>query len=47
MLSKTSSLLGYDDDDIANNFDRILNDMIVTPLIKGVVDKIKNVINNN
>ena len=47
VLTKTSSLLGYDDDDIANNFDRILNDMIVTPLIQGVIDKIKNVINNN
>lgn len=47
VLSKTSSLLGYDDDGIANNFDKILNDMIVTPLIQGVVDKIKSVINNN
>lgn len=46
-LSKTSSLLGFDDSDIANNFDKILNDMVVTPLIQGVVDKIKNVINNN
>ena len=46
-LSKTSSLLGFDDSDIANNFDKVLNDMVVTPLIQGVVDKIKNVINNN
>ena len=41
VLTKTSSLLGYDDDDIANNFDRILNYMIVTPLIQAVVNKIK------
>lgn len=41
VLTKTSSLLGYDDDDIANNFDKILNDMIVTPLIQAVVNKIK------
>lgn len=46
-LSKTSSLLGFDDSDIADNFDKVLNDMVVTPLIQGVVDKIKNVINNN
>ena len=47
LLSKTSSLLGFDDSDIAENFDKILNDMVVTPLIQGVIDKIKNVINNN
>ena len=47
LLSKTSSLLGFDDSDIANNFDKILNDMVVTPLIQGIIEKIKNVINNN
>ncbi len=47
LLTKTSSLLGFDDSDIAENFDNILNDMVVTPLIQGVIDKIKNVINNN
>ena len=44
VLTKTSSLLGYDDEDIANNFDRILNDMIVTPIIQGVINKIKAMI---
>ena len=41
LLTKTSSLLGYDDSDIVDNFDKILNDMIVTPLIQAVVNKIK------
>ena len=44
VLTKTSSLLGYDDEDIANNFDRILNDMIVVPMIQAVIDKIKRMI---
>ena len=43
VLTKTSSLLGYDDDDIANNFDKILNDMIVTPMIQAVANKIKRI----
>ena len=47
VLTKTSSLLGYNDDDIANNFDKILNDMIVVPMIQAVIDKIKRMINNS
>ena len=46
VLTKTSSLLGFDDSDIANNFDKILNDMIVTPLIQAVVNKIKKLFND-
>ena len=47
LLTKTSSLLGYDDSDIVDNFDRILNDMIVVPMIQAVIDKIKRMINNS
>lgn len=47
LLTKTSSLLGYDDNDIANNFDKILNDMVVVPMIQAVIDKIKRMINNS
>ena len=47
LLTKTNSLLGYDDSDIADNLNRILNDMIVTPLIQAFVEKIKNIFNNN
>lgn len=47
LLTKTSSLLGYDDNDIVDNFDRILNDMIVVPMIQAVIDKIKTMINNS
>lgn len=47
LLTKTSSLLGYDDSDIVDNFDRILNDMVVVPMIQGVIEKIKGMINNS
>ena len=45
-LSQTSNLLGYDDSDIAENFDKILSDMIVTPLIQAIADRIRNIINS-
>lgn len=45
LLSQTSSLLGHDDTDIANNFDKIVSDMVVKPLIQGVIDRIKQFIN--
>lgn len=41
-LAKTSALMKVDDDDIAKHLEEILNQMIITPFLESVQNKITN-----
>ena len=45
-LISTNTLLGFDDEDIISNFDSILKDMILKPIIESITSKIKTKFNN-